>query len=117
MEYDDPKPIQREAAEIAMTRGREEEAAEALIRVALHDSDGPWAESFCLRGLRDQRDDVRRAAITGLGHIARLHHSIGNNTVRALEELRSDPVVGGTAEDSLSDISIFVFRYEGDAGG
>ena len=115
MVYEDPQPIQREAAEMAMSRGREEEAAEALIRVALHDSDGPWAESFCLRGLRDQRDDVRRAAITALGHIARLRHSIGNNAVRALEELRSDPVVGGTAEDSLSDIAIFVSSYRGDA--
>jgi hypothetical protein len=58
--------------------------------------------------MKDDRDDVRAAAIVGLGHLAPIHHTLLDP--RILDELRKlqrDPKLGGVAEDALEDILTF----------
>ena len=82
MIYEEPQPITREQAEAAVISGSPDEAAQALISVALHEQDRNWAESLCLRGLKDPREEVVAAAITGFGHLARLHRKVSPAVVR-----------------------------------
>jgi hypothetical protein len=76
--------------------------------MSLNESDWPWAEQKCLAALHDQPELVRATAITGLGHLARLHQTITKEVVvPALENLKGDPHLGGIAEDALDDIAMF----------
>jgi hypothetical protein len=76
--------------------------------MALHETDWRWAEQRCLAALGDNRGEVRAAAITGLGHLARVHHVVTADVViPKLRELQDDPQLGGLAEDALEDITLF----------
>jgi hypothetical protein len=81
--------------------------ADAIVRVSLHDPDREWVERQCLRFLRHEDADVRGAAATCLGHVARIHRTVGEAVVPALEALRSDAAVGARAGDALDDIRHF----------
>ncbi len=105
--YEEPPPITRDRAETAIASSSADEAGHALISVALHERDPTWAENFCLRGLQDPREEVLAAAITGLGHFARLHRKVSPKVIQALGEFHGDAVVGGLVEDALDDIKIF----------
>lgn len=73
--------------------------------MSLNDDDWTWAETKCLTALLDKREIVRAAAITSLGHLARIHHKVTKElVVPELETLTSDPQLGGIAEDALEDI-------------
>lgn len=85
-----------------------ERAAEALLSVALHEADRTWAEALCLRALGDSRAGVVAAAVTSLGHIARLHRQVGPEVISALQRMRDNRDLAGLVEDTLDDIVIFV---------
>ncbi len=109
MEYEQIVPISRQEADRALDSGSEGHAAKAMIAVALHEPDRRWAEQKCLQGLRDHRAEVRAAATVGLGHIARIHRQMTTAVVLPqLKALRSDPLLGGVADDALDDILIFL---------
>ncbi|HLZ51035.1 MAG TPA: hypothetical protein VKP61_09800 [Candidatus Acidoferrum sp.] len=109
MKYEDILPISREELREALTSDSDERAARAIIATALHDTDWAWAEQQCLMALQDRREDVRAAAIIGLGHIARVHRrSTLSVTIPALKALRFDQHLGGTVEDAIEDILMFV---------
>jgi len=108
MKYEELPAISRDELEMALVRAKPPGAARALLRMALHEPDAAWAERKCLGELNDDRDDVRAAAVVGLGHLARIHHTLLDP--RVLEELRKlqqDPRLGGVAEDALEDILTF----------
>ena len=109
MQYEDILPISREQLHRALTSESEEHAARAIIAVGLYEPDWRWAEQTCVQALQDSREDVRAAAITSLGHIARIHGRITvARVIPELEGLRSHPTLGGVAEDALEDILRFV---------
>jgi hypothetical protein len=81
--------------------------------MALHEPDWPWAEDICLSLLSDARKEVRSAALTSLGHLARLHSMLHLEiVVPAVKRLLADPDSRGVAEDTLDDITRFVNHRE-----
>lgn len=85
-------------------------ASAALIELVFADSDWRWLEAKCLE-LLDARDaDLRGAAISGLGHIARIHGRLHRErvqeTLKALAD--NEPDFAGRIEDALSDFDVFL---------
>ena len=108
MRYEELKTISHEETERALSDGTAGEAARALLSAALHDSDPLWVERKCLGALHDSREEVRAAAITSRGHVARIHHAVTSEVViPQLLRLKDDPQLGGLAEDALDDILMF----------
>ena len=111
MKYVELPPIARAEVLRRIGAGYPSEIAEGLLRSAQHDPDWKWVQELCLQLLGHKNDDVRRAAITSLGHLARIHSILDLEIVLPrLEVLRSHPTLGGTIEDALDDIRIFVPR-------
>ena len=109
MKYEDVLAISRQKLRDALASKSDDRAAKAIIAIALHDPDWTWAEQQCLAALHDRRQEVRAAAIIGLGHIARIHRkSTLSSVIPALEALRSDEDLGGMVGDALEDIIMFV---------
>ena len=109
MKYEELLPISHAQLEQALAGESTEEAAQALLRMALNESDWLWAEKKCFAAIHDERQDVRAAATTALGHIARRHKRLTLDVVvPALKALHDDPQLGGLADDALEDILLFV---------
>jgi hypothetical protein len=108
MKYEELPPISRDELRSALASSKSHEAARALLRMALNEPDAAWAERKCKEELGDGRDDVRGAAITCLGHLARIHHTLFDATiVDELRKLQGNPKLGGIVEDALDDILAF----------
>ena len=108
MKYESPDPISKQSV-LDVLDGSDEIGSEAIIRAALTISDREWVESTLLKALSDQRLEVRRAALLGFGHLARLHGQLDlEMVVPLLKQYLGDDVLGGTAEDALEDIATFV---------
>lgn len=109
MEYREPQPITREQAAEAFASADVERINDALIGLTYHDADGHWVQEQCLALLDYPDSDVRGLAATCLGHLARIHRDLDRDrVVEALEELRSDPIIGGRARDALDDIAVYL---------
>ncbi|MEU1984064.1 hypothetical protein [Nocardia sp. NPDC019395] len=107
MKYQELHPIDRNEALEQIKTGDEWSVVEAILRLALHDPDGPWVTKIALDLLGNINLGIRRAAALALGHIARLHGEIDERAVPALQQMLSDPETRGRAKDALSDIEIF----------
>jgi len=105
--YEDLVPISREEYSSRFRKGAAEEAGEALLRLAFHDPDPAWAERECFVALRDPRVQVRLAAATGLGHIARRQRRLSPRTIARLSALKADPELRGRVEDAFDDLALF----------
>jgi cobalamin-dependent methionine synthase I len=84
------------------------EVSEALIRVTLLIDDTEWVEELLLSKLNDAHAEVRQAAISGFGHLARLHRPF--NLARVVPALRSflaDSTQADSAATVLEDILLF----------
>lgn len=109
MIYEDLPPANRQEVVAALQSEDSETIARMLIRMALHEDDSSWAESRCLEALQDSSDEeVCAAAITSLGHLARIHGRISPVALQALRRLQTHPTLGGRAEDALDDILVYV---------
>jgi hypothetical protein len=108
MIYENLPCIKPDELDRALAEGTPEEAARALLRMAINDTNWRWAEEKCLLALHDQRDEVKAAAITSLGHLARTHHTLSlEMVVPELQKIKDDPKLGGIVEDALEDILMF----------
>lgn len=109
MNYHEVEPIGREEAENAFASGMSDRIIFALLAVAFHDPDATWAQDKALGFLDFADPDVRAAAATSLGHIARIHGRIDSaRVIPSLESLRNDPEIGGQVDDALEDIARYV---------
>jgi len=107
--YEEVPPSSRAALATALLEGDFESAAERLLGVVLHDGDWRWCQDRCLALVDHESEAVRRIAVLGLGHLARLHRQLDvPHVVPRLRELLNDPVLGGAAEDALDDIAVFL---------
>jgi len=72
--------------------------------------DWKWAQDIYLKYLNDRDQWVATAAITGLGHLARISKNLEKEKViGALEELsKNNPKLKGKIRDAISDINIFL---------
>lgn len=83
-------------------------ATRALLYLTYEDPDRHWLETLLLDKSREDNDpQLRSLAVTCMGHLGRMRGAIGRRVVSRLEDLLSDPVLGGIAEDALGDIRHF----------
>lgn len=83
-------------------------ALDAMLALTYYDPDRPWVEALLRASIKPGNDpQIRRLAVTCLGHVARIHSAIDAKSVAALEQLLADPELSGTVEDALGDIESF----------
>jgi hypothetical protein len=112
LKYESVEPISRKRAQISFSSGNPRLIREALIRVALYDEDWSWTEHWCLHFIASNDPEIRATAILCLGHIARVHGQLDTAiVVPLLRKLKNDPLVGGYADNALSDIYTYM-KYE-----
>lgn len=103
------QPIDRKLAEVIFSSNDSEKICNALISITYHDDDYEWVQNKCVTFLYSNDLDVKRLAITCLGHLARIHNKLDKKLViPLLEELRKDKKVEGVVEDALDDIDMFL---------
>lgn len=108
MHYREPELIEPDEVERLLDGGVVEALAAALVGLALHHPDLGRAQDLCLRALDHESVEVRSAALTSLGHLARIHGRLDMNRVLPkLERALRDPETQGVAEDALGDIRPF----------
>lgn len=108
MKYVEPHEISREQAESAFESADPSAICHALVNLTFFEDDWKWMSDTCMRYVEGSDKNIALTAIICLGHVARIHHRIDDRVLARLNELKSDPVLGGTAEDALSDVEIFV---------
>lgn len=108
--YENLDPIEPEAAETALRSGDWRAVSLALLRLALHGPDWELAERRAVEFASHPEVWVRRNAATSLGHVVRLTGVLEPGSIQVLRALLSDSEVAGWAEDSLSDVEIFMGR-------
>lgn len=107
--YHEVLPISRDDAEIALTSNDERRIADALVSLAYHDPDWKWVQDICLDFVQSPFPDIRHLSIICLGHLARIHETLEmEKVIPLLESLRDSEELGGTVEDTLEDIDIFI---------
>lgn len=111
MIYKSVEPISRVDAERIFSGGNPDEMVYALLSIAYHEPDWQWSQNQCLRFWDAPDFNLRRMATLCLGHVGRIHGIIDwDVVVPRLESRLDDPELGGTAEDALGDIKVFVKR-------
>jgi len=101
--------MSREDAERFLQSGNEKAIIDALLSSAYYDTDWRWVQSNCLRLLDDSPLEIRRIAVTCLGHLARVHRTLdADKVLQKLTALKADPSISGWVEDALDDIRTFV---------
>lgn len=85
-------------------------ATEALMYICFNIDDAEWVQDKCIEIIeRDGDVNLRKLAITCIGHVARIYSEINKEKVMpVLERCLKDPTFSGRAEDALQDIEIFV---------
>ena len=108
-EYKDPEPINREELLQKFSSENNNEICDGLLSMAFYEDDWKWAQDQCLYFLEHSDEDVKGVAVTCLGHIARIHHSLDRELVEnALSKHLKDKNISGIVQDTLDDIQIFM---------
>ena len=109
MKCQDSRPYNKRALEKVFASRDVKIICEALVSIALNDSDWRRAQNKCLEFLSDESPDVRALAATCLGHIARIHRQLDKEKVLiAFREHLDDSIISGQIADALDDIDIFL---------
>jgi hypothetical protein len=109
MNYQEITPINRSQAELHLKEGDIQHICETLVRLAYHESDIFWVQSLCLKFCSHSKMELRKVAITCLGHLARIHKKLELGLVNPiLMSLLEDSELSGIVQDTLDDIEIFV---------
>lgn len=90
----------------------EEVISKALLYMTFNIQDAGWLQKTCLEFIStNENNSMRGLAITCLGHVARIHGTINEQTtIPFLKRLLNDTSLAGRAQDALNDIDIFMFR-------
>lgn len=97
-------PIERCTVNSMFDSGDQNLICEALLSITYHDKDWLWVQEKCLFFIKSEFIDVKKIAISCLGHLARVHGKLEDKVMPILEELRSDPDLVGRVEDAIDDI-------------
>jgi len=88
--------------------GKPEAIAKALLGLSFYGQDPDFTLPWCLFFLSHRDEDVALAAVTSIGHLARVFGRINKAVaIPALEIARSDHRIAGTIDSALADIAIF----------
>ncbi|OLR91249.1 hypothetical protein [Actinokineospora bangkokensis] len=91
-------------------------ATKGLLRLVLHDPDGPWVERVikeCMHG--DFGYDVRLLAVTCVGHVARLRGGVTDESlVEDVRALRHDAnlELAEEAGHVLEEVELYTSRHQ-----
>ncbi|AUI85886.1 hypothetical protein BS333_05550 [Vibrio azureus] len=108
-EYQRVTPVTKEAAEIRLNLAKGEELC--LLLLALCDlEDWKWVQNVYLKYIYDDDLWVASAAITGIGHLARVSGQLDKKiVVKSLTDLAAvKPNLEGKVCDTISDIDMFL---------
>jgi hypothetical protein len=109
MKYRKSAPITREQADHIVLLGEPKAICAALFDAINSISDRSWNEKFCLSLLSHFDEEVRAAAITCLGELARLHGKIDLDLV--LPAFRTiwirEEKMRGLITDAVDNFNIF----------
>ncbi len=106
--YKTPIPISKKDAEKAALSKSASLICNALISISLYERDFLWAQDFVFKQIGSENDDVTSAAITGVGHLARIHRKIDvDKFVLEVQSLSKNVKFAGLIEDVLDDIEMF----------
>ncbi len=109
MRYEEIPAIDLPAAEAGITSGVPSQIADALLRASLSLIDPTWVEAACLRSLAHPDLEVRWAALSALGHLARRYRRLDiGDVLAAVKPLRDNPALAGKVSDLLDDIDTYV---------
>jgi len=109
MQYEEIAPLPRSVLLLRLESGSSDEIAHALVSAAFHEPDWTWVQDWCIRLVDHSDGNVQRVAITCLGHLARIHHTLDLGRVLPLLHVKIEGnELRGTVEDALSDIRIFI---------
>lgn len=84
--------------------------SEAIFRATYHVDDYDWITGVVLKFMTHSNRTIRRAAIICAGNIGRIYGRVDISTCRYLEQMSSEDECYSFAQDSLSDIAIFVIK-------
>ena len=114
MKYSTPPRLSRKQATADLASADSRKRVDALLSLALYDSDWRWVQDQCLRLLADPEEDVVATAILGLGHLARLHQRLDlERVLPPLITLQADQRFSGRVSDAFADIRMFVSDSKG----
>ncbi len=86
-------------------------ATEILLYLSFNFDDWRLVQNECISLIEDEKlkEDIRRLAVTCLGHLARIHSTIDKEKVVPFLRLymKQDKQIGGTIADTLEDIELF----------
>jgi len=87
-----------------------ETVCNSLLEITFNDPDWQWKQDVLLNLLENNDNlDVKRLAITCLGHLARIHRQLDKNKVMpVLEKYLSNTELGGTVSDAFDDFEMFL---------
>ena len=111
VKYEEPQRLPKAEAERIFESGDLHDSREALVSMALNETDWRWVQEKCLGFTSHADASVRSVAATCLGHVARIHGQLDLDRVMPrLEFLLRDPETAGYAETAIDDVHMFVGR-------
>ncbi len=101
--FDDKQKINQ-----ILSNGSDEEIVGAIIGAINGIDDSQWLEEVCLRFLNHSNFWISKAAINGLGDIARIHRYLDTNRVLHALSLIDNERLLPIVKQTIQDIDIFV---------
>lgn len=86
-------------------------ATDILLYLSFNFDDWRSVQNECISLIADKKiyEDIRRLAVTSLGHLIRIHSTIDNEKVIPFlqSQMQQDEEIAGTIADTLKDIELF----------
>jgi hypothetical protein len=100
--------VSRRKFEAALASSNPYAIVDALDSAVLLGSDWRWVQQWALLLLEHPNTDVQRTAVTALGRVAQIHHSLDLDIViPILERKQTDSKIGGSVKGVLAEIYQF----------
>ena len=109
IEYEQLPIITKNEAEKKIKVADRDELCRLLLSICRLE-DSKWIQNVYLKYISDEDKWVASAAITGLGHLARISGELEKDKViSALEDiLKNKPELEGKINDTINDINVFL---------
>lgn len=107
MRYAGAKRVERAELVQALASAAPHEVCQALVDAAFFEEDAVWVTDRCLEHAASVDSEIANAAITCLGHVARIHRRIDARVIPILIAAERDERTKLTARHALDDIGMF----------